>query len=241
MLEIAIKECGSVIIMDLSGDVDINASIFVERVGWCLDSGYKDILCNFEGVNILDYSGLSVLTIAYKNILNNQGRIKFANVPAHIKKILALVCLDKVFEIYLDEESALKGFEEDRVISEIQKKHLRRRFKRLPLDIDIQFKSKSEAKFHNGKVLNLSAVGLLVFTEEKAYPIGEILDIKISLLPLPGIIELVVEVVWLVEKEIQPQIFPGMGLSFYKIDSAMQEKIAEYVERNLSLDSTDCG
>lgn len=238
MLEIEFKMNQGVAILDLTGSVDIDAANFIETVGWCLGKGYKDILCNFSDVNLVDYAGLSVLTIAYKDVVNHEGRLKFVNVPAHVEKIFCLVYLDRVFDIYADEEFAIKSFEEDRIISQIQKKPLRRRFKRLPLDIDIEFRTKTKnEQFYQGKVLNISAVGLLVFAE-KTYPLGEILSIKLSLCPKPGLLELDAKVTWLVQKELQPQLYPGMGLEFYHLDSLMQKKIVEFVDRNLPLSYT---
>lgn len=235
MLEINFRRINSIAILDLVGSIDIDAANLIEMVGWCLENGYKDILCNFENINLVDYSGLSVLAIANKDVINHKGRMKFVNIPAHVKNIFCLVYLDRVFEIYLDEEQAIKSFQEDRIISEIQKKQLRRRFKRLPLDIDVEFKLKSkDEKFSPGKVLNISAVGLLVFAKD-TYPLGEILQIKLLLLPKPGLLQLDAKVVWLVDKEVQPQIYPGMGLEFYNFDSQTQKKIIEFVERNLPL------
>ncbi len=236
MLAVVLRQVRSAVILDLSGNIDIDCSILIEKIGLCLDNGYRDLICNFESVNLIDYAGLSVLTIAYKNAINHKGRIKFVNVAAHLTKVFSLVCMDRVFEIYQDEESALKSFEEDKVISEIQGKKLRRRFKRLDLDIDIGFKSKAEDKFHQGKILNLSGVGVLVFTEEKTYPVGELLDINISLLPKPGKIEAEAKVAWLVEKDIQPQLFPAMGLEFHNLNTFAQKEIVEFVDRNTDLD-----
>lgn len=240
MLEIYFRGYKSIAILDLTGSIDIDSANFIEMVAWCLGRGFRDMLCNFENVNLVDYAGLSVLAIAYKDVINHKGRIKLVNVPADIRKVFGMVGLDRVFEVYEDEEFALRSFEEDRIISEIQKKQLRRRFKRLPLDIDIEFKSKSKnEKFNPGKVLNISGVGLLVFAE-KTYPLGEILDIRLLLMPKPGLLELETKVVWLVQKEIQPQIYPGMGLEFYNITSDIQKKIIEFVDRNLPLScSTD--
>jgi anti-sigma B factor antagonist len=240
MLTIVLRQVKSAVILDLSGNIDIDSSILIEKIGLCLDNGYLELVCNFESVNLIDYAGLSVLTIAYKNVINHKGGIKFINVAAHLTKVLSLVCMDKVFEIYQDEESALKSFGDDKLISDIQRKKLRRRFKRLDLDISASFKSKSENKFHLGKVLNLSGVGVLVFTEEKTYPIGELLDIVISLLPKPGIIEVRAKVAWLVEKDIQPHLFPAMGLEFYNLDTLVQKKIIEFVDRNAALNIKEC-
>ncbi|MFH1492514.1 MAG: STAS domain-containing protein [Candidatus Omnitrophota bacterium] len=239
MLEVNFKRVKGIGILDLAGNVDINSSSLVEKVGWALENGYKDLVCDFENVEMIDYAGMSAVAIAYKNVVNHGGRMKFACISLHIKKILNLVYLDKVFELYEDLDTALKSFEEDKVISEIQKKQLRRRFKRLPLDIGIEFKSKKEDSFHRGKVLNISGVGVLIFTEKSVYSLGDILDIKLTLNPAPGALEIEAVVVWLVEKHFQPQIYPGMGLEFYHLDFLTQEKIVGFVQRNLALDATN--
>ena len=238
MLEVNFKKVKQVGVLDLSGSVDINSSSLVEKVGWALENGYIDLVCDFQGVDLIDYAGMSALALAYKNAVNHGGRMKFASVALHIRKVFNLVCLDKVFELYDNLDTALRSFEDDKIISQIQKKKLRRRFKRLPLDIAIEFKSKEENKFHQGKVLNISGVGMLVFAEKVACKLGEILDIKLTLRPAPGLLEIEAVVVWLVEKNIQPQIYPAMGLEFYHLDTLTQKKIVGFVERNLSLDTT---
>ncbi|MCM8795471.1 MAG: PilZ domain-containing protein [Candidatus Omnitrophica bacterium] len=238
MLEIAFRTFNSIAILDLMGNIDIDAANFIEMVGWCLGNGYREILCNFSEVNLVDYAGLSVLAIAYKDVLNHKGTMKLVNVSPHIRRVFSLVYMDRVLEIYEDEDFALRSFQEDKVIAEIKKKHLRRRFPRLDLDIGVEFKSKSKDEpFRQGRVLNISAVGMLVFAE-CIYPLGEILEVRLLLLPQPGEVELEARVVWLVEKELQPQIYPGMGLEFYNLDSLTQKKILEFVERNLPLGST---
>ena len=96
--------------------------------------------------------------------------MKFSGVAVHIRKVFNLVCLDKVFELYDDLDTALRSFDrDDKVIAEIQKKQLRRRFKRLPLDIRYpsQYKSKKEAEFHQGKILNISGVGMLEISRKR--------------------------------------------------------------------------
>jgi len=236
MLDIKSRRVKVVIILELSGTIDIDSANLVEKVGTIIQDGYRDIVCDLGGVNLIDYSGLSALALAYKNVVNHKGRMAFVSVPPHVMKTFSLVCLDKVFEIYTDEQAALKKMEESASLSDIQKKQLRRRFKRLPLDIEVQFKSSRENEFHHGKVLNLSAIGLLVFARE-IYHIGEIIDVTVSLVPVAHAIHVKAKVVWLVQKEIQPQLYPAMGLEFYHIDSATQEKVLQFVERNMPLDS----
>jgi Tfp pilus assembly protein PilZ len=51
--------------------------------------------------------------------------------------------------------------------------------------------------------------------------------------------ELEAKVVWLPDKQIQQQIQPGMGVGFYNIPTAVQQKLLEFIERNLSFMSTE--
>ncbi|MCX7926726.1 MAG: PilZ domain-containing protein [Candidatus Omnitrophica bacterium] len=234
MLEITFKKIKGAAVLHLSGSIDINSANLVEKVGWALSNGYRQLICDFENVELVDYAGMSCLALAFKHVLNHQGKLKFVAVPAHIQKLFSLVCLDRVFEICKDLESALDSFEAEEVITQIKRKQLRRRFKRLPLDIDVYYKAKYEEDYHQGKALNLSGIGVMIFSQ-KTYPVGEVLDLKLTLKPQPGQLFLEARVVWLVEKHLQPQIYPGMGLEFYRIDPHIQEKIIQFVERNLPL------
>jgi Tfp pilus assembly protein PilZ len=155
----------------------------------------------------------------------------------HIKKVFNMVCLDRVFEVYEDEKWAVKSFEEEKEMLKIQQQKLRRRFRRLALDVEMEIKSKHEDTYHRAKLFNLSAVGMLVFAD-KTYPLGEKVDVRLSLKPVVEKVDVTARVSWLVDKKIQPQIYPGMGLEFYHLEAKTQEKIIEYVERNLPL---DCG
>lgn len=237
-MKINIRNKNSIVILDLEGNIDINASEFIETVGWALVSKSKDILCNFEGVNLIDYVGISIIAVAYKNVLNHKGKLKLYNVPAHVRRLFSVVGLDRVFDYYETEEQGLKSFKEEATFSEIINKQLRRRFKRIPVKGDIFFKQKFPPKdtFYNGKIINISAIGVFLISEN-IFPIGEILSTKLHLLPEPGIVEIDAKVVWVADQEIQPMESPAMGLEFYNIEAHQQEQIIQFVEKNLA--STD--
>lgn len=236
MLEVNFRRLRSAAVLELCGDIDINCANFIETVGWCLSNGYRMFLWNFANVNLLDYAGLSVLAIAYKDVINHSGRVKLAAVPAHIKNILSMSGMDRVIEIYPDEESAIVALEEEEQLDKLQHLPLRRRFRRLPLEIEAYFKAldKKDAALEEGTVLNLSAVGVLLFCK-KTYPVGTLLELVLKLTANQPPLQLKAKVVWLVDKLIQPQIYPGMGLEFCGLDNQTQKKIAEFVERNLPL------
>ncbi|MDP2924649.1 MAG: anti-sigma factor antagonist [Candidatus Omnitrophota bacterium] len=234
-MKIGIREQDNIVILDLEGSIDINASDFIETAGRALVQRTKNILCNFEGVNLIDYVGISLIAVAYKNILNHKGRMKLCNVPTHVKKLFAIVGLDKVFTYYETEKEAVESFKEEEIFSQILDQRLRRRFKRIPLKNAIEYKQKFSPKdtYFKGKIINLSAIGTFVIAD-KIFSIGEILSVRLHLLPTPGILDVDTKVVWVADEEIQPMESPGMGLEFYNISAQKQEQIIEFVEKHLT-------
>ena len=94
------RESGNITIMDIEGNVDINSSDIVETIGYFLNSGKLNFIMNFENVNMVDYSGLSVLAIAYKNTVNHKGKMKFMHVGPHVIELFKIAKLEYVFEPY---------------------------------------------------------------------------------------------------------------------------------------------
>ena len=234
-MKIKQREKEQIAILDVSGNVNIDASDLVEAVASVLNSNKTDILCNFEDVNLVDYVGISLIAVIYKNVLNHKGIIKFFNVPSHILKLFSIVGLNRVLECYLTEEQAIEAIKEDKKRSDILKEQLRRRFKRIPLNTTLNYRQESSADsaFHEGKVIDLSAEGVFV-TADRIFPTGEELALKMNLFPKEEALECEAKVVWLADEEIQPHDFPGMGLEFLNLSSDKQEKIVQFVEEHLT-------
>lgn len=238
-MEIKARVTGNIVILDLSGRIDANSANLVEVVGQCLRDGYTDILCNFEDIEAVDYLGISAIILAYKEVMNSRGRMKFANIPMHLKNLFSVTGLERAIEIYGSEELALNSFREDKIIEDIKKMQLRRRFKRLPLDIKIELEEKYKgSSCAKADILNLSAIGAYIFGCDN-FRLGDQLTIKLKLPPKYEELELEAKVVWLCDKQVQPQLYPGIGVEFYKISSVEQEKIIQFIERNLSLSPTE--
>lgn len=240
MLEIKLRQSGDIIILDLNGRIDVDSANLVEVVGQCVRDGYADILCNLEDVEAIDYMGISVIIIAYKEIVNHHGRLKLVNVPAHLKGVFAISGTDRVIELYDSEDLALNSFKEDKVIENIKKMQLRRRFKRLPIDLKIELKSK-QADFPvclKVDILNLSAVGAFIFGCGK-FKLGDEVILKMKLAPKQEELELEARVVWVPDKEVQRHEYPGIGVEFSNISATDQQKLIEFIDRNLSFTSSD--
>ncbi len=235
MLEIKLRQSGSCIILDLCGRIDVDSANLVEVVGQCVRDGYPDLLCNLEEVTGIDYMGISVIVIAYKEVVNHHGRMKFVNIPAQLRSVFAVSGMDRVVEIYGSEELALNSFKEDKIIEEIKRMQLRRRFKRLPIDLKIELKSKtdSSAACQKADILNLSAVGAFIFGCGK-FRLKDEVVMKMKLGPKQEELQLDGRVVWVPDKEVQIHEYPGIGVEFYDISSANQQRLIEFIDRNLS-------
>lgn len=235
-MEIKVRVRDNVVILDLSGSIDVNSANLVEVVGQCLRDGYSDILCDFEEVESVDYMGISVIVIAYKEVANSGGRMRLSDIPAHIRNFFSVTGLDRTIDIYATEDLAVNSFKEDKAIEDIKKMQLRRRFKRLPLDIKVEVRAKNESGpvCYNLEILNLSAVGAYIYDCAK-FKLGDEVVLKFKVPPKMEEMELEAKVVWLPDKGVQPQLYPGMGVEFYHISGPLQEKLLGFIERNLSL------
>jgi stage II sporulation protein AA (anti-sigma F factor antagonist) len=239
-MEIKARQKGHTIILDLFGRLDVDSANLVQIVGQCLMDGYTDILCNLESVEFIDYMGISALVLAYKEIINNKGRMKLANIPLHLKNIFSVAGLERTIDMYLSEEAALASFQEDQIIEKIKKLQLRRRFKRLPIEMKIELKTKygKNPVCLKADVCNISGVGAYIYGCSQ-FKLGDDLILKFKLPPKKEELELEANVVWLPDKQVQPQQYPGIGVEFSHIRTDAQQKLLDFIERNLSRWTTD--
>ena len=117
---------------------------------------------------------------------------------------------------------------------------LRRRFKRLPIDLKIELKSMRDISYDSLKVemLNLSAIGAFIFGCGK-FKLQDEVVLKMKLAPRPEVLELEARVVWVPDKGVQPHEYPGIGVEFSNLSAANQQKIIEFIDRNISCNSLD--
>ncbi|MBI4436905.1 MAG: anti-sigma factor antagonist [Candidatus Omnitrophica bacterium] len=233
-VELKVREVKEITIIDIDGRIDLNASELIELIGWLLKRGKTKILLNFEEVELLDYSGLSVLAIAYKNVKNHDGVLKFVAVPLHIEKLLRITQLLDVFELHEQEKLAIESFYETAPQTSLSP--LRRRFKRLEVvSVPVHFLPeyrKDEENFFEGKATNLGGEGLFLHAQ-KIYPLKTELALKLQLPNLQTPLLVQGMVIWIADKELQPHASPGMGIQFKQLDTKQQKILVDFIDRNL--------
>lgn len=231
-MPIRFRDSGNITIIDIEGNIDINSSDIVEMIGYFLNSGKINFIMNLENVNMVDYSGLSVLAIAYKNVLNHKGKMKFLHVEPQVVELFKIVKLEYVFEAYPDEESAIKSFYEEDMASQ----PLRRKFKRLDINLKVKYwlvGSQRRPKIFEGEVSNISAAGIYIFSKY-TFPMNSQLEIELN---FPGgikFLDAAVTVVWLADKELQPHFYPGMGVAFVHLETEKEKAVIDFIDKNIT-------
>lgn len=231
-MPIKLRERDDINILDIDGRIDLNSSDIIEMVGWLVNSGKLKIIMNFENVDIVDYNGLSILAIAYKNVINHGGTMRMLNVPLSVVEMLKVVKLDSTFEIFNDEDTAVQSFFD----SGFDKLRLRRKFHRLDIHFGVRYKKAGDNKIpdtFSGDVLNMSAAGLYIYTPN-TFPMNTMLDLQFVMPGAGGILASTGRVSWLADKDLQPHFYPGMGVSFSHLTSDKERSIADFIDKNVT-------
>lgn len=226
------RENGNVTILDIEGNVDINASDIIESVGYLLNLGKTNFIFNLENVSLVDYSGLSVLAIAYKNVLNHKGKARFIHVPAQVAELFKMVKLEGVFETCADEESAIRSFYEESPGLD----HLRRRFKRLDLHLKAKYwvvGAQRRPKVFEGEVVNMSAAGLYIFSKY-TFPVNSQLEIELIHRGETKFFDTSARVIWVADKELQHHFYPGMGIAFMHLSQENEKLVIDFIDKNIT-------
>jgi anti-sigma B factor antagonist len=106
------REFGSITIVDLRGSIDLGEASLTLRhtIRDLVESGRTKIILNFSAVNSMDSAGVGELAGAYMPVKSKGGELKFLNPTKKIHGVLQITGLGRVFEVYTDEQMAIRSF-----------------------------------------------------------------------------------------------------------------------------------
>ena len=113
MLTIATREQGKVTIIDLEGQIDggPESAKIHELIKQNLGQGKKQFVLNLTGVKWLNSLGAGILIAAYVSAKRESAAVKVFGVSDRVEAVLKTCGLiPEVFEVYADENGALKSF-----------------------------------------------------------------------------------------------------------------------------------
>ncbi len=107
-----IRDRGDVRIIVLSGKITIGAGDVKLRevIEGALADGKKSILLDLAGVSTIDSSGIGEMVACYTTVTKNGGHLKLLRLSPKINDILQVTQLITVFDVFDDEEEAVRSF-----------------------------------------------------------------------------------------------------------------------------------
>jgi anti-sigma B factor antagonist len=110
-MQIKKKKIDKIIILELSGEIDINTSPEVRKsFNQLIKEEEKKILLNFTRITYIDSSGLATLVEMLQRMKRYQGLLRLSNLSEKVKNLFEITKLDKLFNIFSTQEEALKDF-----------------------------------------------------------------------------------------------------------------------------------
>ena len=99
-------------IINLQGKITIGSgdSQLREVITNALNSGKNNLLLDMSGVTTIDSSGIGELVGSYTTVTNRGGKLKLLHLPAKLNELLHVTQLISVFEVYENEQEAVKSF-----------------------------------------------------------------------------------------------------------------------------------
>jgi len=105
------EEDGNLTLWRISGIVgDAHIADLKETLNQLLAAGRHNIIIDCEGVQAIDSRGLGLLITTQKEVRNHEGRMALVNLNAQFAALLELTRLNRVFEIFMDMETAKRSF-----------------------------------------------------------------------------------------------------------------------------------
>lgn len=110
-MQIKQREANEVVILDLSGEIDISTSPEVRKsFDQLIKEEKKKVLLNFTEVAYIDSSGLATLVEMLQRLRRYGGNLRLSGVTEKVKGLFEITKLDRLFRIFPAEEEALKDF-----------------------------------------------------------------------------------------------------------------------------------
>lgn len=111
-MKATVKEAGKVRVIELKGRITLGAGDLDLRkvVQDQLEKGNTSIVLNLQGVEYIDSAGLGELVACKKRATAKGGDVKLIMPSESVYKVLSIVSLHLVFEIFDSEAKAIGSF-----------------------------------------------------------------------------------------------------------------------------------
>ena len=110
-MQIKERKANGVVILELSGEIDISTSPEVRKAfDRLIKDEEKKVLLNFDQVDYVDSSGLATIVEMLQRLKRYGGFLRLSNLSEKVKGLFEITKLDRLFSIFPVEEEALSDF-----------------------------------------------------------------------------------------------------------------------------------
>lgn len=111
-LQIQLRVVGDVTILVCSGQITLGeaTSHFRNTIRDLLKKGSRKLLLDLRAVTYLDSTGIGELVGAYTAATSASAKIRLLRLPEKIYELLQITKLVTLFEVYEDEQAAVRSF-----------------------------------------------------------------------------------------------------------------------------------
>lgn len=111
-MKVSTRNAEGVEIITLQGKITIGAgdSQLRDTILGAINDGKQHLLLDMQGVTTIDSSGIGELVGSYTTVTNRGGKLKLLHLPPKVTDLLQVTQLITVFEVYDNEQDALKSF-----------------------------------------------------------------------------------------------------------------------------------
>jgi anti-anti-sigma factor len=112
-LTIEERRVDDVVVLSLSGEItaDDGDIAFGKRVDdLVLRQGFRKVLVDLAAVTYIDSAGVGIMVGEYKIVRDKGGALKLLNLSQPSHRLLAMMKLRSVFEVFDDEAMAIRSF-----------------------------------------------------------------------------------------------------------------------------------
>jgi anti-sigma B factor antagonist len=111
-LAIEERQVGDVVVLSLQGEITLDDGElkFGRRIDDLLNKGQLKILIDLARVTYIDSAGVGMMAFEYRAVRAKGGALKLLGLTGHSHRVLALMKLMTVFEVFEDEPMAIRSF-----------------------------------------------------------------------------------------------------------------------------------
>jgi len=110
-MRIECNKQNDVAVLSIKGSLDVSVQTKLkEKLYGIADSEQPDMVVDFTEVTFIDSSCLGVLVALTKKLREKKGDIKLVNLSEDVRSIFQITRLDRVFEIYADNQQAIDSY-----------------------------------------------------------------------------------------------------------------------------------